>query len=93
MAEKVRVVIEFEVDPTTPEREIVYTLMDALSEFQSARHHDGRSYVNKRYPDTSVYSGKRREEKIQQVNRRISLAERMRCGINYEITKIDRGIE
>lgn len=63
------------------EQEIIYTLMDALAEFQSARHHNGESYVNKRYPDDTVYSGERRQEKIRQVNRRIHLAEQMRCAI------------
>lgn len=68
--------------------EIGYTIMDAMAEFQSARHHNGESYVNKRYPDEQVYAGERRTEKIRQVNRRIDLAERMRCA-NRTIEVID----
>jgi hypothetical protein len=75
---KMRVVLEFENPLGSSEQEVRYTLMDALAEFQSARHHNGESYVNKRYPDDSVYSGVRRTEKIVQVNRRIHLAEQMR---------------
>lgn len=75
-----RVIIEFENTLNSSPSEVRYLLMDALAEFQSARHHNGESYVNKRYPDEQVYSGERRIEKIRQVNRRIHTAEEMRCG-------------
>ena len=78
---KMKVSIEFDNNLGSTEQEVIYTLMDALAEFQSARHHNGESYVNKRYPDESVYRGDRRTEKITQVNRRIYLAEQMRNGI------------
>lgn len=79
MAKKVVVTMEFECLTECSDQEIQYTLMDALAEFQSARHHNGESYVNKRYnhPD-NPYKGERRIEKIRQVNRRIMLAESMR---------------
>lgn len=76
-----KVIIEFENSLGSSESEIVYTLMDALAEFQSARHHNGESYVNKRYPDNAVFSEEAKKEKIVQVNRRIFLAEQMRSGI------------
>lgn len=76
---KIRVILEFEALVESSPREIQYTIMDAFAEFQSARHHNGESYVNKRYPDEQVYSGERRQEKIRQVNRRIFLAECLRC--------------
>lgn len=79
-----RVIIEFENTLNCSPQEIRYTLMDALAEFQSARHHNGESYVNKRYPDESVYKGERRIDKIRQVNRRIHLAEEMRNRIEVE---------
>lgn len=75
---KVRVTLEFENPLHSSLQEIHYLLMDALAEFQSARHHNGESYVNKRYPGNDVYTGERREEKIRQVNRRIFTAEQMR---------------
>jgi hypothetical protein len=81
MVKKVVVTLEFECLSETSEQEVKYTLMDALAEFQSARHHNGESYVNKRYPDESVYRGERRVAKIRQVNRRILLAEQMRNSI------------
>jgi hypothetical protein len=60
------------------ERTIQYILMDALAEFQSHRGPTPEAYVNKRYPDSQVYSGKEREKKIQQVGHRIRLAEILR---------------
>lgn len=79
---RVTITIECNVADGSTEREIEFTLMDALAEFQSARHHNGESYVNRRYAyPGNPYTGERREMKIRQVNRRIAIAEKMRCGI------------
>ena len=71
---------DFEIKAT--EHEIRYILMDALAEFQSHRGPTPEAYVNRRYPDSQVYAGKKqREEKIQQVAHRIRLAERLHRGV------------
>lgn len=60
-----------------------HILMDALYEFQSNRigkHGSARNYVANRY-DKSVYpEGERFEQKVQQVQRRCTIAEIIRCG-------------
>lgn len=78
----VTIICECAVEVT--DQEIRFTLMDALAEFQSARHHNGQSYVDKRYsyPGNPYANPESRNKKIAQVNRRIALAEDMRNGID-----------
>jgi hypothetical protein len=57
------------------EHTIKLILMDALGEFQSNRGPTSEAYVNRRYPDDSVYKGDARKRKIEQVEHRKRLAE------------------
>jgi hypothetical protein len=78
--------LTFDIDETrlpgikNLERTIVYTLMDALAEFQTARERPNgiEGYVAKRYP---FWTAEEQARKVEQVNTRIELAENLRCAI------------
>lgn len=62
----------------TTEQDICIVLADALAEYTSHRAYgNGETYVNKRYPDSSVYTGERRAEKIKSVSLRCKIADRL----------------
>lgn len=61
------------------EKALAFLLVDALAEFQFPRK-DARAYVNFRYPEGKEYEWMDREKKIKEVQTRVRLAERLRCG-------------
>jgi len=79
----IKVVIELrdDLDTEYSAHETRNTLMDALAEFQSHRGPTAAEYVAVRYPDTPNYGWLDRADKINQVARRKSLAEDLRCNI------------
>lgn len=75
-----RIVIDVGNAMGATEREVRYTLMDALAEFQANRGPTSRAYVERRYPTMSM-GWISHDEKVRQVERRKFVAEEMRNSI------------
>jgi len=72
--------ISIELDIDASEQEVRLTLLDAFAEFSANRGPTSEDYVNRRYPDSAVYAGSRRDEKILQVERRKNIAKALHQG-------------
>lgn len=79
-----RIIIETdEPDIEASEHIIRYILMDALAEFQSNRGPTSRDYVDERYPDVPDYAWLDRKKKVQQVDQRKMLADRLHHALAF----------
>lgn len=70
------ITLEIDKAENLDEHELKLTLLDSFYEFVAHRGPSAEAYVNKRYPedDNQIYVNERRKEKINQVNRRIIIA-------------------
>lgn len=70
-------------DYSSPERAVLMTLADALSEFEGHRR-PITSYLDRRYPPSDGYEWVNRERKAQQLEERILLARKLKESIKIE---------